>query len=154
MPNLNLEDHPVSFVLGCLFNIFAANLHIWRPFLHSQPEDVTWCSVRDPTKHGDIPDTIPNFFPVSVIHPNLQLVVTFRYRFFKGGKCLSPTVNRLENRPCLVLRDFLFNTTSSFPYSLMTVSILCFVARYAVMRQEITVLSSRLVITELASIFM
>jgi hypothetical protein len=23
----------------CLFNIFAATLHSWRPFLHPQPED-------------------------------------------------------------------------------------------------------------------
>ena len=26
-----LEDHPWSAVHDCLFNIFAANLHIWRP---------------------------------------------------------------------------------------------------------------------------
>jgi hypothetical protein len=33
-----LEDHPLSFVRGCLFNIFAATLHCWRSFLHPQPE--------------------------------------------------------------------------------------------------------------------
>jgi hypothetical protein len=26
-----LEDHPLSAVCDCLFNIFAATLHIWRP---------------------------------------------------------------------------------------------------------------------------
>jgi hypothetical protein len=26
-------------VRGCLFNIFTANLHSWRTFLHPQPED-------------------------------------------------------------------------------------------------------------------
>jgi hypothetical protein len=30
-----LEDHPLSLVRGCLFNIFAANLHYWRPSLPS-----------------------------------------------------------------------------------------------------------------------
>jgi hypothetical protein len=26
-----LEDHPVYSVIGCLLNIFAATVHIWRP---------------------------------------------------------------------------------------------------------------------------
>jgi hypothetical protein len=30
-PNPQLEDHPVSAVRDCLFNILAATLHIWRP---------------------------------------------------------------------------------------------------------------------------
>jgi hypothetical protein len=29
-----LEDHPLSFVRGCLFSIFVATLHSWRPFLY------------------------------------------------------------------------------------------------------------------------
>ena len=37
-PTPKLEDHPLSAVRDCLFNIFAAILHIWRPFLHPQPE--------------------------------------------------------------------------------------------------------------------
>jgi hypothetical protein len=32
-----LEDHPFLGVRDCLFNIFAAILHIWRPFFHPQP---------------------------------------------------------------------------------------------------------------------
>jgi len=48
-PNPKLEDHHVSAVSNCLFNIFAATLHIWRPFLHLRSEDVPlW---KDPT-HG------------------------------------------------------------------------------------------------------
>jgi hypothetical protein len=31
-PTPKLEDHPLSAVSDCLFNIFAATLHIWRPF--------------------------------------------------------------------------------------------------------------------------
>jgi hypothetical protein len=29
----------------CLFNIFAASLHSWRPFLHPQPEDAPCCGA-------------------------------------------------------------------------------------------------------------
>jgi hypothetical protein len=47
-PTPKLEDHPLSFVCGCLFNIFSAMLHSWRPFLHLQPEDVPCCGDRNP----------------------------------------------------------------------------------------------------------
>jgi hypothetical protein len=40
-----LEDHPLSAVRDC---IFAATLHIRRPFLHPQPEDAPCLSDRDP----------------------------------------------------------------------------------------------------------
>jgi hypothetical protein len=39
-PIPKLEDHPLLVVCDSLFNIFAATLHIWRPFLHPQSEDV------------------------------------------------------------------------------------------------------------------
>jgi hypothetical protein len=29
-PTPKLEDHPLTAVRDCLFNIFAATLHIWR----------------------------------------------------------------------------------------------------------------------------
>jgi hypothetical protein len=60
-----LENHPLSFVCGCLFNIFAATLHSWRPILHPQPEDAPWRGDTEPPdmyelfrisnteKHGD-----------------------------------------------------------------------------------------------------
>jgi hypothetical protein len=47
-PTPKLEGHPLS-VHDCLFNKFAANLHIWRPFLHPQPEDAPCCGDRDLT---------------------------------------------------------------------------------------------------------
>jgi hypothetical protein len=47
-PTSEVEDHPLSIVRGCLFNIFAAALHSWRPFLHLQPEDAPCCEDRDP----------------------------------------------------------------------------------------------------------
>jgi hypothetical protein len=43
-----LEGHPLSAVFNCLFNIFAATLHIWRPFLQPQPEDAPCRGDRDP----------------------------------------------------------------------------------------------------------
>jgi hypothetical protein len=37
-PTPKLEGHPLSAVRDCLFNIFAATLHIWRP----SPPSATW----------------------------------------------------------------------------------------------------------------
>jgi hypothetical protein len=39
----NLESHPFSAVRNYLFNIFAATLNTWKPFLHLQPEDESCC---------------------------------------------------------------------------------------------------------------
>jgi hypothetical protein len=38
-PNPKLENHPLSAIRDCLFNIFAATFHTSRPFLHPQPEE-------------------------------------------------------------------------------------------------------------------
>jgi hypothetical protein len=45
--NPKLEDHPLSAVRDCLFNVFAATLHIRTPFLHPQPEDPPCRGDRD-----------------------------------------------------------------------------------------------------------
>jgi hypothetical protein len=47
-PTPKLEDHPLSAVCDCLFNVFAATLHNWRPFLHPQPEDAPCRGDMDP----------------------------------------------------------------------------------------------------------
>jgi hypothetical protein len=47
-PTPKLEDHPLSAARNCLFNVFAATLHKWRPFLHPQPEDAPCPGDRDP----------------------------------------------------------------------------------------------------------
>jgi hypothetical protein len=47
-PTPNLEDHPLSAVRDCLFNVFAATLHNWRSSLHAQPEDAPCRGDRDP----------------------------------------------------------------------------------------------------------
>jgi len=44
-----LEDHPLSAVRDCLFNIFTATLLIWRPSLHPQPEDAPCRGDKGPT---------------------------------------------------------------------------------------------------------
>jgi hypothetical protein len=46
-PTPKLEDHPLSAVSDCLFNIFAVTLHKWRRFLHPQPEIAPWPGDRD-----------------------------------------------------------------------------------------------------------
>jgi hypothetical protein len=48
LPTPKLEHHPLSAVLHCLLNIFAATLHIWRPFLYPQTEDPPCCGDSDP----------------------------------------------------------------------------------------------------------
>jgi hypothetical protein len=47
-PTPKLEDHPLSSVPCCLFNVFAANLHYWRTSLYPRPEDAPYCGDRDP----------------------------------------------------------------------------------------------------------
>jgi hypothetical protein len=37
-PTPKLEDHPLSAIRNCLFNIFAATLHTWR----ASPPSATW----------------------------------------------------------------------------------------------------------------
>ena len=51
-PTSKLEEHPLSAVRDCLFNIFAATLHVWRPFLHPQPEDEPCRVERAPLING------------------------------------------------------------------------------------------------------
>jgi hypothetical protein len=46
-PTPKLEDHPLSAVRDCLFDVFAATLHIRRPFLRPQPEDAPCRGDRD-----------------------------------------------------------------------------------------------------------
>jgi hypothetical protein len=53
-PTPKLEDHPLSAVRECLFNVFAAILHIRRPFLHPQPEDAPCRGDRDRLIMGSI----------------------------------------------------------------------------------------------------
>jgi hypothetical protein len=50
--NPKLEDHPLSAIRDCLFNVFAATLRNWRPFLHPQPEDAPCRGDRDPFNTG------------------------------------------------------------------------------------------------------
>jgi hypothetical protein len=49
-PISKLEDHPFSAVRYCLFNVFAATLHIRGPFLHPKPEDAPSRGDKDPLR--------------------------------------------------------------------------------------------------------
>jgi len=47
-PTPKLDDHTLSAVRYRLFNIFAAAIHIWRPFIHPHPEDAPCRGDKDP----------------------------------------------------------------------------------------------------------
>jgi hypothetical protein len=48
-PRLNPRlDHVLSTVRDCLFDIFAAALYIWRPFLLPEAEDALCRGDREP----------------------------------------------------------------------------------------------------------
>jgi hypothetical protein len=51
--NPKLEDELLSAVHGCLFIMFTATYHIWRLFLHLQPEDLPCYGERDPCIMAD-----------------------------------------------------------------------------------------------------
>jgi hypothetical protein len=46
-PSPKLEDHPLSAVCSCLFNVFKANFR-WKPSLYLRPKDVPCCGDWDP----------------------------------------------------------------------------------------------------------
>jgi hypothetical protein len=46
-PTPKLDDHPLSFVHGCLFSIFATTLHSRRGSLHPQSEDTPCCGDKE-----------------------------------------------------------------------------------------------------------
>ena len=46
-PTSNLEDHPLSAVRDCLFNIFAGTLQIWRPFLYLYKTNIFKVGAND-----------------------------------------------------------------------------------------------------------
>jgi len=47
-PTPKLEDHHLSAVRHCLFNIFVSILPYLRPFFHPQPEDAPYRGDREP----------------------------------------------------------------------------------------------------------
>jgi hypothetical protein len=49
-----LEDHTFSAVGDSLFNIFAAIVHNWRPFLSPQTEYAPCRGDRDPFKRAEM----------------------------------------------------------------------------------------------------
>lgn len=51
-PNPKLEVQTMSVFYGCFFSIFTATLHIWRPFLHTQPDTRQALVTRDPLIKG------------------------------------------------------------------------------------------------------
>jgi hypothetical protein len=46
-PTPRLEEHPLSAVRSCLFNIFQATLSTWRPFFNQQHHNAPCCGYKD-----------------------------------------------------------------------------------------------------------
>jgi hypothetical protein len=71
LPNPRSADHPSSALRNCLFDIFAAAIHIWRPFLQQQPENTPCLGDRDPFMAGRfsiVSIFFPKTAPVLMIH--------------------------------------------------------------------------------------
>jgi hypothetical protein len=79
-PTPRLENHPLSGVRDCLFNVFAATLHNWRPFLQPQPEDAPCRGDRN----------VP-----PMLHTHLHLHVTLKVRLY-GSSFRASSGMRLE----------------------------------------------------------
>jgi hypothetical protein len=71
-PTPKLEDHPLSAVRDCLFYIFAATLHMWRPFLHPQPVDAPYRGDRDPL----VTENRDNTFALSVLFLQVPYILS------------------------------------------------------------------------------
>ena len=69
-PTPKLEYCLLSAVQDWLFYIFAATIHIWRPFLHPQPEDAPCLGDRDPLI-TDV-SAIPVHKGINTLHPEFQ----------------------------------------------------------------------------------
>jgi hypothetical protein len=63
-PTPKLEDRLLSYVRGCLFNIFAANLQSWRPSLPSATRGraMLWWQGDPPNMASDHPETLNAIF--------------------------------------------------------------------------------------------
>jgi hypothetical protein len=101
---LKLEDHPLSSVRGCLFNIFAATHHSSRPFLHLQPEDTPCCDDRNPPNMTWVPSSssyiaIDSQSAVCLgVFPLLEQVtkyyISLRDNYILYFSCRAPTLIR------------------------------------------------------------
>jgi hypothetical protein len=95
-PTPKLEDRPLSAVYDLLFNVFAATLHNWRPFLDPQPEDAPCHGGRDPLNTAEIMFTV--FFYSNpwdykfLLTQDTQLTLVFQ--FWTNSFMWSPTFRR------------------------------------------------------------
>jgi hypothetical protein len=60
-PTRKLENHPLSAVRDCLFNVFTATLHIWRP----SPPSATW-RTRHVMVTRDPPDMESTYYAINM----------------------------------------------------------------------------------------
>ena len=135
-PTPKLEDHSVSAVRDCLFNLFAATLHIWRPFLHPQTEEVPCRGDRDPLVTESVSLLVENivlFFFFTNEHKHLHILmwrlfltlswssvpppVRFLLRFAPFAVRLHFIHSYVHKWRCIIffrLSDFFFSVSFSF----------------------------------------
>ena len=85
-PTPRLEDHHLSAVRYCLFNTFAATLHIWRSFLHPQPKDAPCSGDRDP---------LTTVIPADLSAERRLLVSCLFLPFLFDSECSLDTISTL-----------------------------------------------------------
>jgi hypothetical protein len=112
-PTPKLEDHPSLSVRDCLFNIFPANLHRWKPFLHPIPEDAPCCDMGAPNMASRI-----RKYHASVSHGTW-------FGFYKLGYVYTLLVFALLQTAILLLAITLTQTVAQQCRSLPCGKLLC-----------------------------
>jgi hypothetical protein len=94
----NLEDHPLSAVRYWLFNVFAATLRNWTPFLHPEPEEAPRRGDRDLLNTADDDNKDNNilctYIYIFIARPLVHFVVLARQQIYQL-KVLPHLVTRL-----------------------------------------------------------
>jgi hypothetical protein len=89
-PTPKLEDNPLSAVRDCLFNVFAATLHIRRPFLHPQPEGAPCRGDRYTTCHESFATIVTKQPALILLYKTIKLIANSSlFWILKSRKFLS-----------------------------------------------------------------
>jgi hypothetical protein len=92
--NLKLEVHPLSAVRDCLFYIYAATIHVWRPSPPSASRRHHAVVTRvTAIKQSRVTLRLTVSQSVSLgVEPKLGLLTRYIYIFFKLQSCLRAQV--------------------------------------------------------------
>jgi hypothetical protein len=114
-----LGDDPLSAVRDCFFNIFAATLHMWVPFVCPQPEDIKQDEMRERhNTHGRNEKHILNFDrKISMVNITYEILTQTRENIEMDLK----KHHLYKNYYCDKRKEFIFFMPNKFPnYRLIT----------------------------------